>query len=475
MTRNHGEERTPWSRRPHYTPRQKLTAEQLNGGLNDQIKRQRILNRALHGYGVVMGYGLTVLDDAKLDIRHGQIEILDGVALDRSGRMLVWQRGRIGMEDLVGARPKKAGQYTLIAHYAVRSPEKDACAPSGGGQLSWTEEGVVFSLRPGLKATNRGCPRHPPNRRVSHGEYLNRRNGGLPGHFPTVAASPDVAWLAETPDAPCTPYGRGWAFDPDPRVGVPLACVEICDLTGGGEDQDGGKEHDSDDCEPRWGFCPGTEPDTVRVRPLVYRNPLLYELTRCCDVDLPRVSAVSWQDWVDQGWQEPIPWEDFADVVARSAGGFGVKFSKPIDPATLHEGSIFATVFYQDDDAAWRNYRIPLAKLVPVEKHGMVVGAQLIPDRDEWVPSEVRGKRSNLFQGVRIEITIRGQLIRDKRGRMLDARPMKLECGARCQSRPGDDFVSVFQVGAHHPDQYVPSPVQHETTTDQQVTKEAGE
>ena len=35
-----------------------LTAEQLNAGLEDELMRQRLLNRAVHGYGVVVGFGL---------------------------------------------------------------------------------------------------------------------------------------------------------------------------------------------------------------------------------------------------------------------------------------------------------------------------------------------------------------------------------------------------------------------------------
>ena len=81
---------------------------------------------------------------------------------------------------------------------------------------------------------------------------------------------------------------------------------------------------------------------------------------------------------------------------------------------------------------------------------------------------------------------------------MLDARPLDIESSARCQGRPGDDFVSVFSVGrkkrdrsdydddqddddhdAHQnqkqPDAYQPvqdSPDYRETSTDQKYMKE---
>lgn len=477
MNRNHGVEREAWSRRPHFSPRQRLTAGQLNTGLLDELERQQIINQAIHGFGVVMGYGLAVHEDDTLDLRHGQLKIGDGLALDRYGRMLVWKRGCIGMDDLVGPQPREAGWYTLVAHYAVRSPDAEDCTHPHGTPSLWTEETVVFSLRPGCKERECGCPEHPSDRCVSHGEYVNRRNGGLPGEFSSVAPSPDVRWLGENPDAPRASGDGGWAYDLDPRVGVPLACVEICDLTGDhGSKQDDAPDHEAADCERRWGFCPDSKPDTIRIRPLVYRNPLLYELTRCCDIDPPRVKEISWQDWVNRGWKgDPVPWNAFADVVADPDRGFIVRFTKPVDAATLHEASFFITVFYPDDDAAWRSYRVPASSIVPEGQSGNVDVARLIPDQGEWLRSEVKGKRSHLFDGCRIEVTIRGQLVRDECGRMLDARPIGLECDTSCQARPGADFVTVFQVAARHDDQQGSRPSFEGTSTAQQATTEVGE
>jgi hypothetical protein len=442
MTKNQTGERAAWSTRPRFTPRQRLTAEQLNTGFGDELSRQYLLNRAVHGYGVVMGYGLSLHEDRTLDLTHGHLEIGDGLALDRYGRMLVWRCGRVGMDDLVGARPKKEGRYTLIAHYAVRSPDQDDCGRGAGERSLWTEEAVVFSLRPECEDTQYGCPDLPADRCVSHGEYLNWRNGGLPAEEPGVAPSPDVDWFSRTVPAPRTSCGGGWAYDSDPTVGVPLACLEICDLTDG-----------DDDCEPRWGFCRDKAADLISARPLVYRNPLLYELTRCCGVELPRVRSISWKDWIDRGWQDPVPWELFAQHMADTTKGFEVSFTNPLDARSLHEASIFITVFYQDGDASWRNYRMPLDELVALGDDEKSHGVRLVPDQADWVPSEITGRQSNLFHGIRIEVTIRGQLLHDHCGRMLDARPIGMECGARCQARPGGDLVTAFRVGPHHRDE----------------------
>lgn len=302
----------------------------------------------------------------------------------------------------------------------------------------------------------------------------------MPGEFPSVAPSPDVDWFPRKPDPPHALCDGGWAYDPDPRVGVPLACLTICDLTGersdaqddASEDEAADSEDAAADCEPRWGFCRGSKPNSIRVRPIVYRNPLLYELTRCCDVELPRIEDISWQAWIDRGWEYQVPWDDFATVMADPSKGFSVGFTKPIDPDTLHEASFFITVFYQDDDGSWRNYRAPVDRLIPVERDGKVRLAQLIPDQGEWLGAEITGKRSHLFDGCRVEVTLRGQLIRDECDRMLDARSIGRKCDSACEARPGDDFVTVFQVAARGGDRQTPYSTREDNSVARQVVEE---
>lgn len=453
MRSRSGPERGAWSRRPSFTPRQMLTAEQLNAGLADELLRQQLLSRAVHGYGVVLGFALSVDGDGALDLRHGCLELSGGLALDRHGRMLLWEGGRLGPGDLVGPPPRGPGWYTLCVHYARRGPQDEDCR--SGDDAHWAQDGVVFSLQRGCRGGDRDCPAHPDGRCLSHEEYLGVRTGGLPGD----PGSPDVGWLLREPGLMRPTGDDGWDYDADPEVCVPLACVSICDLAAeddpeqhpGKEDAKDPHQHPEprpDPCEPRYGFCPGTEPDTVGVRPFVYRNTLLYELTSCCDADLPRVRSVSWQDWLDDGWSAPVPWRAFEERLTSS--GLEVWFTGPLDRRTLHEASIFITAFYQQDDASWLSYRVPLAEVTPLGKDGgdgadEAWGARLVLD-DEWLGAEVTGRRSNLFAGARIEITVRGQLLRDRCGRMLDARPPDLECGVRCQARPGDELVTAFQV-----------------------------
>ena len=79
------------------------------------------------------------------------------------------------------------------------------------------------------------------------------------------------------------------------------------------------------------------------------------------------------------------------------------------------------------------------------EEGDTVRGVRLVPDPD-WLEAEVTGRRSSLYGGARFEVTIRGQLLRDTCGRMLDARPLDIAPRERGHERPGGDFVSAFRI-----------------------------
>ncbi|WP_222271568.1 hypothetical protein [Modestobacter marinus] len=430
MSTTNPAERSVWSARPSFRPRQMLTAHQLNAGLADEVLRERLLNRAVHGYGVVVGLGLVVDEAGNLVVERGCVELTGGLALDRHGRMLYWKGGHLGPSDIVGGPPTAAGRYTLTAHFASHPPEADGCFPFAGERAQWCKEGVVFSLRPECDPVDRRCAVHPDGACIGHDAYMCRRTGARPGPDPSnVPVSPDVGWVLAKPGELCATGLDGWWYDPDPEVGVPIACVAMRDLAEPG-------------CEPRYGFA-AEQQDVCAVRPIVYRNPLLYELVEGCDVRLPRVQEISWQDWIARGWRERIPWAEFAE---RIAAGLEIRFTQPIQIPTIHHASIFVTVVREDEDTGyWMSRRLP-TRLAPIdEEQGTVRGVRLELDRD-WLQDEVKLRRSWLNGGSRFEVTIRGQLLRDACGRMLDARPLDIAPGERGHERPGGDFVSAFRV-----------------------------
>ncbi|MFG1990750.1 hypothetical protein ACGFJ7_12330 [Actinoplanes sp. NPDC048988] len=441
----------PWSVRPSFAPRQMLTAKQLNAGLEDEMRRQQLLNRAIHGYGVVAGYGPSVND-------RGQLDLTDGLALDRHGRMLYWEGGCVRIDDLVGPPPDREGDYTLVAHFACRPPLHDGCRIFPGDRAQWSLEGVVFSLRHGCHDVDRGCPEHPIGSCVGHDEYMCRRTGSIPGDDEhTVPISEDVEWLSARPGELCPTDEGHWTYDPDPLVAVPLARVRVCDLA---NREAGDHDHTvapKQECEPEYGFC-RTEPSACPVRPLVYRNPLLYELAKCCDVAAPRIASLSWQPWIDKGWAEAVPWSEFEPHIRR---GFEIRFTRPVLVATLHEASVYLEAVRRNRDAdysiarrvptALRRGRDKWTGIQPIDSDGKLAwGVRLVPTPN-WQEAELQGDDSNLFGGAHFELTIRGQLVRDQCDHTLDAQPVGGP--GRCQARPGGDFVSVFQVGPR-PDDY---------------------
>lgn len=432
-----------WSRRPHFTPGQSLSADQLNAGLDDELQRQRLLNRALHGHGVVFGYALSREADGGLVTQRECIELSCGLALDPHGRMLYFDGGWLGMRDIVGKQPTCEGRYTLRAHYAERLTPPDECGPCPPENARFRERRVVFTLSLGCDRAERECVEHPIGACISHEDFLRQRTGAVHGPLPP---QDDLRWACAEPGPLCRTDCGDWLYDPN--VSIPVACVEVRDLT---RTVDGapvdGAPVDDPACEPRYGF--GRSADACSVRPYVYRAPLLYELLNCCDVELPSVRAVRFRRWLrdaQHGRIRPVPRSEFQEVLRHERLWFSVLFTKPVVASTLHTSSVFLTAFIQDGRSDyWLPHQVP-CHVFPLNVEGdLAKGVVLVPTR-EWIEAEVIGSRSSLDGGARFEFTIRGQLLRDECGQMFDARPLDIDGRARCQGRPGDDFVAVFHV-----------------------------
>lgn len=411
----------PWSMRPRFSPKQKLSALQLNSLVDDQLKRSALLTRALHGHGVVFGLEVTQRSADALYISCG-------LAIDPHGRMLHTPSARIRAWELAGTRPHCDGMYTLIAHYAERGSPTGGCGPCGD-EPDWIEQGIVYSLSPGCREADCDCPDIADDTCPTLDDYVCERTGSHKGHIPPA---PDLEWacrrLGGLCDGPC-----GWSYDKD--SGIPLACIEVFLRDG--------------DCDPKFRF--GEDPPkNCSVRPYVYRTPLLYELIRQCDVDLPWIETLSWSDWIINSENNPVPWTlevPWDEVQARfvDPNGFIITFTKPIKVATLHPGSIFLTAYtWRNDTDYWQPQLIPI-DVEPGEGDGAVTREVRLVIYEEWLRNEIEGGRSPLFFGANIELTIRGQMLRDHCGNMLDARLIEFSPTGRAQNRPGGDFVAMFR------------------------------
>lgn len=432
----------PWSKRPRFAPRQLLDAERLNAALDDELDRQRLLNLALHGWGVVFGFAVTLgdTDPDRRRSKHDCVRVTRGLALDPFGRMLHTDDRWLSLDDLEGKPPTLPGRYTLFVHHAERldPPAHDSC---GGSGPQWREYGVVFTLRSGCKPVDDGCP-ELADPCLSRTDYVRRRigsTGGPPGR------SQDLEHAGDRPGALRPTRWGSWCYDP--AAGVPIACLELSDLHLGkqqGKQQNAGGEPE-EPCLVIDRIC------TQECSPVrhVYRSPLLRELLDCCDVALPRVDHVSWQSWDEL--DGPVPWDEFESRVvvvdeADADEGLAIWFDRPIRVRTLTTASLLVAAVTQESLADyWTGGRVPLAIRPLQVADGLAQGAQLVADGD-WRNAEVLGRRSSLFGGFRLEFTIRGQLLRDECGHMLDAVPPEIGCRP-CQARPGDDLIWAFEVG----------------------------
>lgn len=446
-----------WSRTPNYRPGAKLTAEQLNEALADAVRRDRLVNVAMHGVGVAFGFAIKSNEDGRMIVRDGCIHLSCGLAFDKYGRMLFWPGGPLSVADIVGHKPDCEGRYTLSVHYAEKTEaDDDPCHDD----TAWVDRCVAFTLCRGCDCHDACAPDVPEDDCMTRQEWICTRNGFEPGDVPMDAALD----FACKPPAPLKSSHCG-RVSYDPEAGMPLSCVEICDV-----------EKERVDCRPRFEFCHCGEHESCCTRPVVYRNRLLHELINLDDVPLAKVAAYSWSDWEMREWsdEDRVPFSEFRDRVKACQGwrhspwdGFAVMFSRPVRRRTLHPMSVLMDIYILETRANyWEPWRIPI-QVRPLGKDGELLGENCDDDcvwgvvicpEDDWIKYEVDDRKSTILDCAnkdrlaRVEITLRGQFIRDCCGLMIDARPPDIDRGDPCdnragQGRPGDDFTSIFRIG----------------------------
>ena len=84
--------------RNNYFPGKRITADSFRTEQNYLIERRHLLNRAIHGWGIVYGYPVAMAapDTRCPGTELGRLEIGEGLGLDRLGRELV-QTGSIAL------------------------------------------------------------------------------------------------------------------------------------------------------------------------------------------------------------------------------------------------------------------------------------------------------------------------------------------------------------------------------------------
>lgn len=472
--------------RNNYYEGKRLTPEMFRIEQQYLLERRRLLNRAIHGWGLVYGYRIAFVEQKDRREPASRLKIGPGLALDPCGRELL-QPGEtsLAMRDVLfvdddGKRldPEKAFErldparwrknpdtricWLLSAHYAEQSsgPQRveDSC---GCKHEEWDQtcETVRFSLQRidcrrccgaddcelhcacGMgpccdpEQSDREDKKLEPNDalHVLDRDALPFKRGGcrcLCDHLTRLDPGAGCDGVLCDIEEPC---GR---VRVDLGHGVPLACIELV----------------LDDCDC-WTF--GEQIDVCGPRRLVKRNDLLFDLVRGCD--LTRVSYISWHEW--HRAPDPIPFKDFSDRFgaagteqAEYATNFVVAFSRPVRKKTVSTDCFVITVFSGETEGGWLDaQRVPIVRIdtKPASANPddeLVTEAKLIV-AGGWVEDGLRGRHSVfLADGTWVEIEVRGDFILDCNGQPVDANSVGLTPAPTGNGTPGGTMLSAFRV-----------------------------
>jgi hypothetical protein len=439
-----------------------------------QLERRRLLNRTVHGWGVVSGYSVSAASQVDDDAR-GQLQIGAGLALDQCGKELVQTRSRtIAVKDVLlfdddGKRIEQPpeGSYRprgqddanptcwlLSVHYAERAAGPTTVNdPCSCKHTEWDRicETVHFSLRPTKCekcckveqcALDCECGKGSCCDQHAEAPAARENRGGCQCLCHHVMNLPEVTCgaLRKIEDA-CN------HIEVDFCHSVPLACVGLAQGRKQGE----------------WLFDKWIE--ACGPRRLVKRNDLLFDLIRGCD--LTRISWVKWSRW----HRQQATWNDFsesfgslpADAVDKmrrsrdkrelfpvTTSEYQIEFSRPVRKDTVRTDCFSMLVLGREKGEAWCTvFRVPI---VGVATEGASADASLITKATlivdgRWLYDAVLGE-STIFDDAEntVEIEIRGDLIIDCNGQPVDANALGLAPYPTGNGAPGGTFFSSFRV-----------------------------
>ena len=422
-----------WTKRPIFRRKQLLTADRLNRICDNQASRLRRTLLGLAGPGVVHGFNISTNSEGMCDIQQGAIYVGCGLALDCWGRQLYWTGGWVHISQLAGKKPEHVGCYRFRVHYAERRERGEDHCGCGDDEADWIREGVVFSLCYEGCEECEDCEVGDPCPHVCH-DCLTPNDyvcGRLGSDCTGVAPDKHLANICEEPDRLCAVGCDEMLYDPG--AAVDLARLGVC-RSGQSEGA----------CESEFAFCPD-EPKICSCRSYVYRNPLLYELIRGCHIDLARVADVSFRDLSTSSWECPVLWDVFKCLIKN---GLIVQFTKPIQKITLHDASVFVTAVVRDQSFFRDVLRIPVESMEFLDEdtsNQTATGVRLWISR-QWVANQLESDLSCFHFGAIVEFTIRGSLLRDLCGSLLDARPLDIEPRKPGQAMPGGEFIQAICV-----------------------------
>ncbi|HZR83909.1 MAG TPA: hypothetical protein VFD92_22630 [Candidatus Binatia bacterium] len=435
-------------------------------------ERRRLLNRAIHGYGVVYGFAV--------EPASGGIRIGSGLALDAVGREVYWgEQADVELGDVIALDDKRAvipagdtppfartGCWLLSVHYAeqrvgpvsvqdpcscertqwdricetarfslryvdcakcCQEPECELCCDCGAGPCSDERRNPDRRRREARDERSRevdadGCEEKSDNP-VLRGGYQC-----LCDHLAHLAVGVECKDLTEIAE----PCGRVLV---DLHNGVPIACVRVT----------------RDDCGP-WRFDEWIE--ACGPRRLVKRNDVLFDLIRGCD--LTRIVDTGWKGFHRR--ETPVAWHDFEQSWGTYSGAgndqltnYWLEFSRPVRKSTVRADCFAITVVEGEEEGGWGNVlRVPITGVQtedsPNGPPDHVTRAAIVVDAD-WVKDAILSSKNRFnYQEALVEIEVRGDYIIDCNGQTVDADPVGLLPVPTGNGAPGGRYLSSFRV-----------------------------
>jgi len=424
-----------------------MGAEEFRTEQSYFLERRRLINRTVHGWGVVAGLkieacgndGATVGEGLAFDRRGRELLLCKSVALSECNTWLSDKEQPGCFRSLREATP---GRYLLCAHYAERpfgdAPDTSHCG-CGPVEKNFVRETVVFSVTylgdcpcphaesdcPHCACGTEACCDHDHGPHACLCQWIEDR-------AVSCTAKPLCNWKH---------------YRVDPKDGVPLACVQLT--------------KSDDPCEPIR-VC--KVDDACRPRRLVKNNDLLYDLIRGCG--LTRISWISWGRYHRQ--KEEMPWDEFMQLIGPAPNeknphprtGISVRFSGPVCVNTLMPDCFALYFIFSHPDTGWHEKREVLVTHVwpeppePGDPDGTTRQVTLSVRRS-WL-REIHNRPNKFGQeGAIVQIEIRGDYILDCHGRPIDANAngfALFDAGDGQPPRPsgngtrGGVFLSVFRV-----------------------------
>jgi hypothetical protein len=370
------EEKCPAGSRNNYFLGKHLTPDSYRLEQRYSIKRRRLANRAIHGWGVVYGFALTMAEKGgKSTLEPGELGIGEGFALDALGRELIQVHGTVvSLDNLLvlgeDGKPVRADGklderlkdlahgkddcWLLSAHYAEQTigpvTLKDPCSCD---RTEWDQicETIVYSLKridckecctPWKCELDCDCPpdsgccaeRHDEREKLAseheqltndYEERLRKLEESNPAEAAKLREEYEKRLVEEANRRHESEEKR------HPRGGCACLCEDLTRLEFGA---DCVRLSDVDDCTHAdlghgvklaclsldrdkcgdWAITGII--DACGPRQLVKRNDLLFDLINGCDVT--RIVKVGWGHWHRR--VQPVPFDAFVDALGWVKG-----------------------------------------------------------------------------------------------------------------------------------------------------------